>query len=395
MNQHPFFWSSLGAVEAPPPPSSVYLGFTDAGEFDFTGFSDQVIDVSLRLWCQWGVSQIGGTGGRTSSASLDVSVLGGTGLGSVSGTCTGENCGGQDVDYISLSGLTKESSLNMWDYLGNCEVSWEYDVRGETNMVIYAINKTSGIGTVDLSTGNNWQHYKGGSCEDLYAVGYAAPPNLTVTQVSTKTSYYTSSAIDISTRIYNSGGLEGQETMQWKIVDGLDVTQSSGTTSSGIINGANGANVISSSITPSTPGTYYAKCKMGSDSTWVTGPAFSVTALTTVSVTWMIAGGALGHLVVTDEAEAITYLDQRLSSGSGGFTVPMSELPYLVTASCESGSGNIVRCRICNSNDGGEIWTSPDLGIGDSSSHLVDPTPTNVYIQMRTAGTALVTCPIP
>lgn len=85
-----------------------------------------------------------------------------------------------------------------------------------------------------------------------------------------------STAFNTTVHIDNSGDLSGQETIDWKIVNNADETQSSGTHESGTIAGSDDEDHVIAMTTPSTPGTYYVKCKMANDSSWVTSSAIAV-----------------------------------------------------------------------------------------------------------------------
>lgn len=113
--------------------------------------------------------------------------------------------------------------------------------------------------------------------EDGTESSLAGAANLTVISV-TPDSFAIAPLTDfnISVHIDNTGEMTGEDTIEWKIVNGADVTQSSGTHSSGsIAAGADDDREIKLT-TPAALGTYYVKCKMANDTSWVTSAAIGV-----------------------------------------------------------------------------------------------------------------------
>lgn len=104
-----------------------------------------------------------------------------------------------------------------------------------------------------------------------------AAANLTVATV-TPDGFTKGVSTEFNTTVHidNTGEMLGQGTINWKIVDGADTTISSGNHASGNIVAASDENHVIAMETPGTAGTYYVKCKMDLDSTWVTSSAITV-----------------------------------------------------------------------------------------------------------------------
>ena len=114
---------------------------------------------------------------------------------------------------------------------------------------------------------------------------------------------------------------------------------------------------------------------------WVTGPK----------------GAGAGILEIRDYAGA-SYLNETTtpSTKSGSLFLSSSQVPFSVTGSWSAGSGNIIRYRVCDIYNGGELFYSGDIdNITGSVSYLASPTSlqTQVWLTSGTSNTPPV-CPI-
>ncbi len=139
--------------------------------------------------------------------------------------------------------------------------------------------------------------------------------NLTVATVTpdgfTK---YPSASFDTTVHIDNTGEMPGQGTINWKIVNGADVTQSSGDHASGIISASDDEDHVVAMTTPAVAGTYYVKCKMALDTEWVTSSVITVSLNVTLNHVDVIADGdELTPMSVSFEAAVV--------AGSGNKTI--------------------------------------------------------------------------
>lgn len=111
-----------------------------------------------------------------------------------------------------------------------------------------------------------------------------------------------------------------------------------------------------------------------------------------VRIDWSVSGTG-GELVI-DDTNGLNLLT-RSSSGSGTIYLAEADTPYSVTGNWGSGSGNIIRYRICDITNAGEIYYSPDIdNLTASDSYTVDPTPLYTYVVLTANDTIPMTCPI-
>ena len=114
---------------------------------------------------------------------------------------------------------------------------------------------------------------------------------------------------------------------------------------------------------------------------WVTGPK----------------GAGAGELEIRDSAGTVVLSQITVpSQQSGTIYVSTSLIPFSVTGSWSAGSGNIVRYRVCDIYNGGELFYSGDIDstIG-SVSYLASPTSyqTQVWLTSGASNTP-PTCPV-
>jgi hypothetical protein len=112
--------------------------------------------------------------------------------------------------------------------------------------------------------------------DDATTLGSAA--DLTVASVTPGTNPVApSTAFNTTVHIDNSGGMPGQNTIQWRIVDDDEVVISSGTHLSGIIAASGHEDHVIAMTSPATPATdYHIQCKMIRDTSWVTSAHLNV-----------------------------------------------------------------------------------------------------------------------
>lgn len=120
------------------------------------------------------------------------------------------------------------------------------------------------------------------------SLGNAA--NLTVDSVTpASTSLTAGQESSFSVNVENTGDSSGCQSVEWKVVNGSDVTQSSGTVTSGIIIAGGDADIEIPFTAPTSTGTYYIKCKISTDTIWVSSMALTVSSAPAVTINSMSA----------------------------------------------------------------------------------------------------------
>ena len=116
-----------------------------------------------------------------------------------------------------------------------------------------------------------------------------------------------------------------------------------------------------------------------------------------VYIAYNVSGFSGGRLTIEDVNNTeILYVDTDGSVISGSITLLNSLLPYTVYFHWISGSGNIVRGRICDTLTGSEIYYSGDVTVGNTDIHTVNPTPINVLINFTSgSGNTPSACLVP
>jgi hypothetical protein len=114
---------------------------------------------------------------------------------------------------------------------------------------------------------------------------------------------------------------------------------------------------------------------------WVTGPK----------------GAGAGELEIRNSAGTVVLSEITTpSQKSGSIYISTSLVPFSVTGSWSAGSGNIIRYRVCDIYNGGELFYSGDIDIiTGSESYLASPTSyqTQVWLTSGASNTPPV-CPI-
>jgi len=123
-------------------------------------------------------------------------------------------------------------------------------------------------------------------------------------------------------------------------------------------------------------------------------PSMSVSAATTlIQVNWVTGpkGAGAGELIIRNLAGTI-ILDEITTPSlkSGTLYIDPSLVPFSVTGSWSAGSGNIIRYRVCDIYNGGELFYSGDIDeVLGSVSYLASPTSfqTQVYLTSGVSST--------
>lgn len=89
---------------------------------------------------------------------------------------------------------------------------------------------------------------------------------------------------DAIARVVNTGDSTGCQTIEWKVVNGSDVTQSSGSVTSGLVSASGYVDRAIPFTAPAAAGTYYMKCKISTDTTWISSAAITVTAAPVIQI---------------------------------------------------------------------------------------------------------------
>ncbi len=137
---------------------------------------------------------------------------------------------------------------------------------------------------------------------------------------------------------------------------------------------------------------------------WNNGTFMSSGSCTTGStpqgatINWVTGtkGAGAGVLKIRDSAGNV-LLEETTGPvvKSGTLFVTASLLPYSVTGSYSAGSGNIVRYRVCDTENGGEIFYSGNITIDNEYVEtLVSPSPLTSRVHLTSGGQTPTACPI-
>jgi len=113
--------------------------------------------------------------------------------------------------------------------------------------------------------------------EDGTVTEITGAANLTVASVSLGLNpVAVDQTFDITVHIDNTGDLPGQNTIEWKIVNGSDETMTEGTHESQVIAAGEDDDDTFGVTAPDTTGSYTVKCRMSSDTAWVSSATLTV-----------------------------------------------------------------------------------------------------------------------
>ena len=129
-----------------------------------------------------------------------------------------------------------------------------------------------------------------------------------------------------------------------------------------------------------------------------TSTTTTTSAPSTVQVDWVVgtSSGGGGRLEIFD-INNTSVLDKSTTgtTQSGTIYISQANLPYTVVGSWTAGSGNIVRYRICDITNLGEIYYSGDIDINNGSvSYQVYPTPLHTSVALTSGGQTPLSCPV-
>lgn len=106
-------------------------------------------------------------------------------------------------------------------------------------------------------------------------------------------------------------------------------------------------------------------------------------ASSSVTVDYTVGNQYGGNLKIINNAgtELRNITSTAGSIQSGTVSIPNSQLPYTIRGSWVSGSGNIIKFRVCDLY-GGELYYSGDITAGGSADYVASPTPlyASVYL---------------
>jgi hypothetical protein len=135
----------------------------------------------------------------------------------------------------------------------------------------------------------------------------------------------------------NTGESTGRQLIEWKIVDGSDNTISSGTHVSGAIAASGHEDHVIALNAPYDPDTYYVKCRIATDTNWVSSAAITVYTELSGSITNQdnvsVYGGSDGSVTVEGSGGVPAY-EYKLGGGSyqsGGTFSGLTADNYTVT----------------------------------------------------------------
>jgi hypothetical protein len=130
-------------------------------------------------------------------------------------------------------------------------------------------------------------------------------------------------------------------------------------------------------------------------------PTTTTTTSTTLPVPelrldWFVGGQSGGKLIVfsSSGAQLLNVTSNAGSSQSGVIYPSLSDLPYTVRGEWVSGTGNIVRFRICDQIAGGEVYTSgPITSVNIYEDYILAPTPIQTFVSLTAQNVPPPVCP--
>jgi hypothetical protein len=113
------------------------------------------------------------------------------------------------------------------------------------------------------------------------------------------------------------------------------------------------------------------------------------------TIDWSVGNQSGGNLTIFNNAgtQLLNVNSSAGSSQSGTLTIPYTQLPYTVRGSWVSGSGNIIKYRICDFY-GGEVFYSGPITVGDYLDYTPSPTPVYVTVYLRANNVNPPVCPV-
>ena len=125
-------------------------------------------------------------------------------------------------------------------------------------------------------------------------------------------------------------------------------------------------------------------------------PTPTATATSTYRINWFLDGGSSSGLEIQSASSAVLLSESSAGIDRSGYIdVSPSDLPYTVIGRWNSGSGNIVRYRICDTGNGGEIFASGPIDLMSMEEpYTVSPTPNEITVNVVGQGNTPMSCPI-
>jgi len=99
---------------------------------------------------------------------------------------------------------------------------------------------------------------------------------------------------------------------------------------------------------------------------------------------WTVGNQSGGGLIVLNNVgtELINITSTAGSIQSGTLTIPYAQLPYTIRGEWVSGSGNIIRYRVCDLY-GGEVYYSGAITVGTYEDYVASPTPLYASVYLK------------
>ena len=130
-------------------------------------------------------------------------------------------------------------------------------------------------------------------------------------------------------------------------------------------------------------------------------PSTTTTTSTTLPVPelrldWSVGNQSGGKLTVFNSSGAILLsITSTAGSAQSGVIYPSpSDLPYTIRGEWVSGTGNIIRFRICDQIAGGEVYTSgPITSVNGYEDYILAPTPIQTFVNLTAQNVPPSVCP--
>lgn len=116
-----------------------------------------------------------------------------------------------------------------------------------------------------------------------------------------------------------------------------------------------------------------------------------------IRIDWFLGADSGGKLIVLDNLgnEVLNETTSAGSSRSGTLYLTNSQVPYTIRGGWASGSGNIIRYRVCDMIGGGEIFFSgPIDNMLGNVDYYANPTPIWVSVYLGANNNTPLLCPV-
>lgn len=120
----------------------------------------------------------------------------------------------------------------------------------------------------------------------------------------------------------------------------------------------------------------------------------TTTTAAPVTLDWGVGNQSGGQLIILNNVgtQLLNITSNAGSAQSGILTISSTQLPYTIRGAWVSGTGNIIRYRVCD--DFGELYLSGAItNVVGSEDYTPSPTPSNAYVYLTANNVTPPICP--